>query len=131
MATLSLTEQDKVDIRRHCGYGFLGEGNHSLMYWRYFRHFNTLEYRLDNLQDEEITLLQDTYLPMLNDLEMQPYSASDNLDTSRAAVWFHNDNEVVDRMELYRNYRVLMCNLMQIPPGPFFSPLNNSVRMTV
>lgn len=128
---MALTNQDLVDVRRHCGYGFLGAGTHSLMYWRFFRFYNTLEFRMANLQDEEVSLLQDTYLPNLNALEMAPATASDNLDTSRAAVWFHNDNEVTDRMALYGTYRKMLCDVMQIPPGPFFQTSGCTVRMSV
>ena len=34
------------------------------MYWRFFIHYNTLRFRLNNLQDEEVALLPDlSYTP--------------------------------------------------------------------
>ena len=134
--SLTLSTQDKVDIRRHMGYGFLGAGQPGLMYFRYFPHYQTMEWRMDNLQDEEITVLQDTYLPVLNQLEMQTAGAgdgadNDTLDTDRAAVWFHNKDEVTDRAALYTYYRKMLCNVMQLPPGPFFELGGSTIRMMV
>lgn len=134
--SLTLSTQDKVDIRRHMGYGFLGAGQPGLNYFRYFPQYQTMEWRMDNLIDEEIQVLQDTYLPVLNQLEMQPAGAgdgsvNDTLDTDRAAVWYHNKDEVGDRFALYQTYRRQLCNLLQLPPGPFYDIGGGTVRMYV
>lgn len=128
---VALATQDQVDTRRHAGYGFLGAGERSLMYWKYFQWYSVIEYRMANLLQEEVDLLVDTYLPNLNALEMSTATAQDNLDTSRAAVWVHNDNEVADRAALYTYYRGLLCAVLQVPPGPWFAGTSNSVRMLV
>lgn len=119
---LQFTDQDKVDVRRHLGYGALGDlsqGN-SLMYWRFFYAFNSLEYRLNHMTDDEIAVVQGQYLPQLNQLETDVYSARSNLDTSKAAVWSHNDAEIPDRIELFNYFRKQLCAFFQLPPGPFF-----------
>lgn len=134
---MALSTQNMVDARRHMGYGFYGStGNVSLMYWRYFPEYNTLEYRLNNLATDEENVLINTYLPTLNQLEMQSAAAgngtsSDTLSTDQAAVWTHNKNEVDDRIGLYNYYRKLLCNVMQVPPGPYFGTARSSVRMYV
>lgn len=134
---MALSDTDYADCRRHTGYGFFGlDTNPSALYWRYFREFAMLEYRMSHLRPEEMALLQDTYLPTLNTLEMSPASVGlrgddDNLDTAKAAVWSWNTNEVADRISLYVHYRKMLCNLLQIQPGPFMTGVTNSVRMVV
>lgn len=119
--TLALTDQDMVDLRRHAGYGALGSSaNRSLMYFRYWPEYQALEFRVNNLQDEEIIYLQGQLLPFLNQLEKDVYGVRANLDTDKAAVWTHNRDETIDRIDLYNYHRKLLCSFMQLPPGPFF-----------
>jgi hypothetical protein len=134
-----LSTQDMVDCRRHLGYGFYGatSNNRTLMYWRYFAQYNTLEYRLANLQDEEASIVIDTYLPILNQLELQPAVSGnggddDDLDTSRAAVWYRNPDEIGERIRLYKHYCQTLAGVLQVPMGPW-SPLTggNTIRMLV
>jgi hypothetical protein len=133
--TLTLASADKVDIRRFCGYGALGDtrmGGGSLMYWQYFSEYNTLEYRMNNLSDDEIALLQGQMLPQLNQLENDIFVSRSNLDTEKAAVWTRNDHEPWDRQDLFNYHRVQLCAFMQLDPGPFFrysSGSGSSVRM--
>lgn len=63
---------------------------------------------MNNLSDDEETTLQNIYLSNLSTLEADIPTASSNLDTDRAAVWYHNKNEVSDRYKLYK----LKCNLL-------------------
>lgn len=137
MAALSV--QDMVDCRRHLGYGFYGAtaNNQTLMYWRYFPQYNTLTYRLSNLLDEEAAIVTDTYLPILNQLELQPAVSGnggddDDLDTARAAVWYRNADEIGERIRLYKHYCLTLAGVLQVPMGPW-SPLNggNTIRMLV
>jgi hypothetical protein len=121
--SLSFTDQDKVDIRRHMGFGALGDtqpGGSSLMFFRFFAEYTTLEYRMNNLLDPEIALVQGQYLPFLNQLEQDIYSVRSNLDTDAASVWTHNREETVDRIELYNYHRRVLCAFFQLPEGPFF-----------
>jgi len=100
-----LTEQQKVDIRRHCGFPVFGLGvgtTPPTFGYRYYEWYLILEYRLNNLaQDEANTLIND-YVKNCNCLEQAILGASNNLDTSQAAVWYHNKNEVSDRFKLYK-----------------------------
>lgn len=118
---MALSDQDMVDIRRHTGYGAFGApgSNRSLMYYRYYPIFTMLEYRMANFSDTEIATCQ-TYIAQCNTLETAIWSASDNLDTRKAAVWEWNTDEVGDRMELYVLACKKLCSFLQVPVGPFF-----------
>lgn len=129
---MALTDQDKVDIRRHTGYGAYGSGPRTLMFFRYYAEFATLEWRMDNLTDAELAVVQGQYLPYLNQLEQDVFNVRDNLDTKQAAVWHWNTNELSDRLDLFNFQRKLLCSFLELPPGPFFvSSSGSGVRLTV
>ena len=129
---MALTAQDMVDVRRHLGYGFFGStGNVSLMYYRYFSQYNTLEYRLNNLADEEVAVLQQNYLPKLNQLEQDLYAMRDAMIVDTAAVFHRNMNEIADREGLLDYYKRLLLSALQVPPGPWYVGGGGSARMIV
>lgn len=104
-----LTDQQKIDTRRHCGFPVFGEFNDtspSSFGYRYYTEYLILEYRMNNLSTDEETTLQNVYLTNCNTLETAIPTASSNLDTDQAAVWYHNKYEVRDRFALY----TLWCN---------------------
>ena len=85
-----LTDSQKDDVRRHCGFPVFGLGvgtTPPTFGYRYNTWYLILEYRMNNLGQNQANLLVDT---------------SSNLDTDRAAVWYHNKNEVSDRFKLYK-----------------------------
>ena len=99
-----LTNQQKVDIRRYCGFSVFGnDTTASPPAWgyRYYAQYLILEYRMNNLSTDEETTLENVYLSNLATLEAAIPTASGNLDTDRAAVWYHNKNEVSDRFKLF------------------------------
>lgn len=106
-----LTDAQKDDIRRHCGYPVFGNGvsaSPPAFGYRYYSWYLNLEYRLNNLSSNQETLLTTIYIPNCNNALNAIMTASGNLDTDRAAVWYHNKNEVKDRFDLYK----LQCKLL-------------------
>lgn len=103
-----LTEQQKVDVRRHAGYSLYGSTSASppSISYRYNPHYLNLEYMMNNMAPAEEETLITVYVSKCNSLECAITKSSDNLDTSSAAVWVHNKNEVEDRWKLYK----LWCN---------------------
>lgn len=102
---MSFTEQQKIDIRRFCGFAVYGNGSTASppsFGYRYYEWYLTLEYRLNNLAPEEEDTVINIYLANLYTLEQAIPAASSNLDTDRAAVWYHNKNEVRDRFNLFK-----------------------------
>ena len=79
-----LTDAQKVDIRRFCGYPAYGASPAGNIGWRFFEAYGTLEYRMNNLSTDEIIVLLN-FLNTLYALEAAVPSASGNLDTESAA----------------------------------------------
>jgi hypothetical protein len=57
---------------------------------------------MNNLSVDEESTVINTYLTNLTALEIAIPTESENLDTDRAAVWYHNKNEVSDKYKLYK-----------------------------
>jgi hypothetical protein len=112
-----LTDSERIDTRRHCGYPAYGGTASGFSSWRFFQVYGLLEYRLNNLADGEIIVVR-RYLTTLTGLEAAIPHASDNLDTNQAAVWSRNPNECRDREQLYDGWRTRLCTFLGIPPGP-------------
>ncbi len=118
-ATGPLTDAERVDARRFCGYPVYGPGASGFVGYRFFQAYGMLEYRLTNLADNELIVLR-TYLAQLAPLETGILGAAANLDTQSAAVWTRNANEIRDRERLYDGWRRRLCSFLGVPPGPEF-----------
>jgi len=112
-----LTDAQKVDVRRFCGYPAYGASPNGNIGWRFFEAYGTLEYRMLNLSDDEVLVVQ-SYLITLLSLETAAPAASANLDTDSAGGWRHNADEVRDRLSLLDNWRSRLCSFLGIPKGP-------------
>ncbi|MEJ0047578.1 MAG: hypothetical protein WDN04_16720 [Rhodospirillales bacterium] len=71
-----LTDQQKTEIRRHCGYPAYGATPAGNMGWRFFVAYGALEFRMNNLSaaEEAVAL---TYVATLIQLEGAVPSTSD------------------------------------------------------
>lgn len=114
---MALTDTEKVNVRRYCGFPAYGGQPVQAFGNRFFQHYGTLEFRMNNMQIAEEAVVRD-YLAKLATLESAVPGAGDNLDTDVAAVWVHNKNEVRDRMGLYRMWRLELCQFFGVPAGP-------------
>ncbi len=123
-----LADADKVDARRFCGYPAFGSDPGGFTGWRFFQAFGLLEYRLNNLGQSEIVVMQ-SYLVTLRLLETGVPNAASNLDTDRAAVWIHNRDEVRDRAALLDDWRRRLCGFLGVPLGPALG--GGSIRLVV
>lgn len=126
-----LTEQQKVNIRRYCGFPVYGNGLNASppsFGYRYYQWYLILEYRMNNLSDDEETTLQNIYLSNLSTLEADIPTASSNLDTDRAAVWYHNKNEVRDRFRLFNLWCLRLMDFMGVKG---MSALQNGISVVV
>lgn len=112
-----LTDPEKVDIRRFCGYPAYGAAPTGMQSWRYFQVYGLLEFRLTNLSDPEIVIAR-RYLGNLSVLELAVPTSSDNLDTDEASMWTRNKNEVTDRIRLFDEWRRRLCGFLGVPVGP-------------
>jgi hypothetical protein len=112
-----LTDPERVDIRRFCGYPAYGAAPTGMQSWRYFQVYGLLEFRLTNLSGSEIVIVR-RYLANLTALELAVPAASDNLDTDQASVWTRNKNELADRIRLFDEWRRRLCGFLGVPTGP-------------
>jgi hypothetical protein len=113
----ALTDNEKIETRRHCGYPAYGGTATGFSSWRFYQVYGLLEYRMNNLAVGEVYVVR-RYLGTLATLEAAIPRASENLDTDQAAVWTRNQNEYRDRERLYDNWRTRLCAFMGLPPGP-------------
>lgn len=113
----ALTDTEKTDARRFCGYPAYGSGSSGFESWRFYQKFGLLEYRLNNLSDSELVIIR-RYLTTLTGLEFTIPQAAASLDTDQAAVWTRNKSEVADRSRLFDGWRRRLCEFIGIPPGP-------------
>jgi hypothetical protein len=112
-----LSDTEKVDIRRFCGYPAYGAAPTGMQSWRYFQIYVLLEFRLSNLSDPEIGIAR-RYLGNLTTLELAIPATSDNLDTDQASVWTRNKEELTERIRLLDEWRRRLCGFLGIPVGP-------------
>jgi len=116
-AVTPLSDAEKTDARRFCGYPAYGAAPVGFETWRFFQVYGLLEFRLNNLSTSELMVLR-RYLATLSLLEIAVPKAGESLDTDVAAVWTRNRSEPYDRARLFDGWRKRLCGFLGIPPGP-------------
>ena len=125
---MAFTNQERVDVRRFCGYGAFGGVTSPAFGYRFFQSYGTLEYKLSNLATEEEATLRSIYLTSVNSLyvlESAIYGTTANLDTAQASVWIHNKNELNDRKNLFNLMRKDLCDYLGVQAGPALQSSGN------
>ena len=64
-----LTDPEKTDVRRFCGYPAYGAGVDGFDGWRFYQVYGLLEYRMTNLSCEEESVVR-RYLAQLRGIEL-------------------------------------------------------------
>ena len=130
-ASTALTDAERADVRRMCGYPpYGGLGQAGFQGWRFFQGYGLLEFRMNNLAPAE---LQNVRMVLSECLatEQAVFGARDNLDTDQAAVWTHNKGEVRDRWDDLSRKRRHLCTLVGVPPGPHIGGPASSMTLVV
>ncbi len=112
-----LTDAEKTDVRRFCGYPAYGASPSGNTGWRFYQAYGALEYRMTNLSTSEEVVVRD-HLTALRGFEAAIPSAAGNLDTAAAAVWTRNPAEIAERQRLERDWGRRLCGFLGVPPGP-------------
>ncbi len=112
-----LTDPEKTDTRRFCGYPAYGASASGNTGWRFYQAYGALEYRMNNLSPSEEAVLRQQ-LATLRSFEAAIPAAADNLDTASAAVWTRSPTEMADRQRLERDWGRRLCAFLGLPPGP-------------
>jgi hypothetical protein len=116
---MSFTEQQKVDLRRHAGYAAYGNANTQNLGWRYLLRTGQFEFIIQQLTAEEESTILASYLAPCNQLFADIYGVRDNADTSQAAVWYRNKDELPERQRLYYWHCEMLCKFLM---GPIYGP---------
>lgn len=111
---MAFTDEEKVDIRRFCGYPAFGKKASQAFYFRFSQYYGRLEWLMNNLSSAEESVIRDI-LTDIRQLYADMVDVRENLDTNVAAVWKRNTNELVDRYRLYTFKRLEMCAVFGIP----------------
>lgn len=115
-----LTDRERVDLRRFCGYPAYGAAPSGMQSWRYFEIYGLFEFRLNNLSEAERVVARH-YIATLTGLEAAVPAASSNLDTDQASVWTRNKAETTDRLRLLDEWRRRLCGFLGVASGPALS----------
>lgn len=124
------SETDKADIRRFCGFPPAGTGSVIFPEQWVFPSYLALEARLNNLLAAEAQTVM-TYLGQLRTIEAAIPAVGDNADTLKAAVWSWNPHELRDRMNLYRTWRLELCSVLGMTPGPHLQASGGGMRCLI
>ncbi|WP_040509713.1 hypothetical protein [Gluconobacter morbifer] len=116
LSTVPLTDGEKMDVRRFCGYPAIGTRETGQESWRFFQVEGALEWRMNGLSGAELQQVR-LYLTQLYPLETAIPGVSDNLDTAQAASWYHNGREVQDRVMLFTLWRRRLCAFLGVAGG--------------
>lgn len=117
MTVTPLSEAEKTDVRRFCGYPPAGAGHVGPLGAAEVNARGPLEFRLANLSQPEVGIVR-RYVSTITLLEVAVPRAAENLDTDQAAMWTHNRGEVKDRLQLLDEWRRRLCGFLDVPPGP-------------
>ena len=126
LPTSPLSDAERVDVRRFCGYPAYGGGASGFQSWRFFQAYGTLEYRLSNLAGEELQVVRQ-YLSTLYGLEGGVVAAAANLDTDKAAAWTRSRSELSDRVRLLDEWRRRLALFIGVPLDAGAQPASSIV----
>ena len=131
---MALTDAQMADTRRYMGYPLTGTtmpitNDQDVVYVQFGMVTMSLHQRLTTLSASEETVLINTYLTPLNNMEQDIIGIRDNLDTAQASVWTHNALEQSDRDRLFDSWRRRMCQFIGAAPGPGLG-LGGGIRVT-
>ncbi len=127
--SFTFTDAQKNDIRRYCGYYVFGNQPQQGFAWRFTNHYGHLEYLMNNLTADQGSIVLTTYIPTLAMLETAIPTATQNLDTTQAAVWTWNKYEIRDRWRLFNDWRRYLCGFLGVELGPML--MSNNISFVV
>ena len=116
-AAATLSDAQKVDVRRFCGYPAFGSGADGNAGWRFYQAYGALEYRMINLSVDEGVVVTNM-LGTLNGFETSLAGSICDLDTDGAGPWTRNKDEVKDREGIMALWSRRLCAFLGVPPGP-------------
>ncbi|GBQ09747.1 hypothetical protein [Swaminathania salitolerans] len=117
VSSAPLSEDEKTELRRFCGYAALGDAATGESSWRFFQSAGVLEWRLRTLSEAENKRIRSLLKTVLQ-MEQAVISASESLDTQAVSVWTRNSREMAERTNLFTWWRRRLCGFLGVAPGP-------------
>jgi hypothetical protein len=114
---MALSDVERTDLRRHCGYPSYGSGAQGFQGWRFHQAYGLLEFRMTRMSGAEERVARQ-YLATLAELERAVPASAAMMDTEQAAVWKRNPRELRERTALFDDWRRRLCGFLGVPPGP-------------
>lgn len=111
-------DAQKVQIRFYCGYSAFGSTPIPNFAWRYMTQYGDLEFRLNNMSQDEQDEVINFYLPNLLLLKQDIPAVRENSEIERAAVWYRNKNELKERRANFTGLRMDLCHFIGCDYGP-------------
>lgn len=115
-ASGTLSDQERGDVRRFCGYPAYGSGAQGFQSHRFFQWYGVLEFRLSNLAPAELQFIR-MLMSNMATVEQGIFCTYENLDTDETPAWKHNKNESVDRWSDFNRQRRHLCGFLGVPEG--------------
>ena len=116
-ASTALTDPERAEIRRHCGYQPYGPGAAGFIGYRFFQAYGVLEYKMTNARPEELQNMR-YRLSVLAQVETALDGMYSTLNVASAGPFTRNKNELRDRKAHFNSLRRALCDVVGIPPGP-------------
>lgn len=112
-----LTDAEKTDVRRFCGYPAYGSGATGFQTWRFNMSYGQLEYRINNLSQAELGVVR-RYIATLVGMELAIPRSGESMDTDQASMWTRNKDEPHDRVALFEDWSRRLCGFLGCSLGP-------------
>jgi hypothetical protein len=130
MALVPLTDTEKTDTRRFCGFPAYGYGPTDATFNRFSVAYGMLEYRVSALSEAELAVVR-VKLVELNALDAAVATSGSRLSTESAAVWKRNENEVRDRNGLFKMRCRELVAFLGVGYGPGLSGGANNIALVI
>ena len=117
---MAFTDTEKVKIREYVGYPAYGNAATPNNGYRFFDHYGNLEFKLNDLSAPEEERVRE-FLVDLDKLKADTRLVQDNMDTSQAAVWYRNKDELAENYQLYYHVRLELVDFLGVQRGPALS----------
>jgi hypothetical protein len=124
---MAFTDAEKVEIRHYCGFPAYGVAPLANFWMRSTYEDGQVEFVMRALSADEEAIVRTTYLANLRLLEADIPATRANIDTSQAAVWTRNKNELLERITLFDLWRKRLCSFI----GSYYGPelMHTEIRM--
>lgn len=115
--SVALTDAEKTEVRRFCGYPSYGANNSQIQSWRFNQQYGFLEFRMVNASASELQVIRQ-YLTQLWAMEAALPSIGGTLGVDTAGPFKRNASEQSERYRMLDTWRRRFVAFFGVAPGP-------------